>query len=144
MTAQPDLIHVDSFVLADSAQVVGDKLFVLGGGWNYLNLGRPNSQVDLIALVGRILVPIQESNRDFDLLIHLEHAADLLGGPRFRLVLRPKEIPDLQRSVETATPFVIEIFGLNFQWAGEYAFVISHEKKELARSRFEVRFLSAD
>lgn len=140
-------IRVDSFLLADSAQVVGEKLYVLGGGWNYLNLEGPAHQVELFAIVGRVLIGIQEGDLEIPLEIHLEHPEHpeiMLGGPKFRLLLRSKELPEQRRSIETATPFVIEVFGLSFPTPGEYAFVISFEGEELARTRFVVRFIVAD
>jgi hypothetical protein len=142
----PERVAVDSFYLADGAQVVGGKLYVLGGGWNYLNLRGPNAHVGLFVIVGRILIPVADSDRDFEFLIHLEPPLDdvLLGGPRFRLVLRPDVPPDQQRSVETATPFAVEVFRLTFPWAGEYAFVISYGNEELARTRFQVNFVETD
>ncbi|MFN8661563.1 MAG: hypothetical protein U0075_06705 [Thermomicrobiales bacterium] len=143
----PSGIRVDSFFLADSAQVVGEKLYVLGGGWNYLNLRDPAHQVELFALVGRVLVPMQDGEFEVPLEIHLEHPQHpeiMLGGPRFRLVLRSKVLPTQRGSVETATPFVIEVFGLSFPAPGEYAFVITHQEEEVARTRFEVRFIRAD
>ncbi len=143
----PSAIRVDSFFLADNAQVVGEKLYVLGGGWNYLDLKSPAHQVELFALVGRVLVPMQDGDFEIPLEIHLEHPQHpeiMLGGPRFRLLLRSKTLPVQRRSVETATPFVIEVFGLSFSTPGEYAFVVRYGEEELARSRFEVRFIPAD
>jgi hypothetical protein len=137
----PERVAVDSFYLADGAQVVGGKLYVLGGGWNYLNLGEPNAQVELFAIVGRILAPIRDSDGDLEFLIHLEHSDVLLGGPRFHIFLRPKNSPGQQQSIETATPFALDVFGLNFPRAGEYAFVLSHDGEELARTRFQVNFV---
>jgi hypothetical protein len=140
---KPERIRVDSFYLADSAQVVGGKLYVLGGGWNYLNLKGPNDSVSLISVTGRVLVPLEDSGRDLEFLIYLDYASDevILGAPRLRTVLQPKASPKDQQSVETATPFAFDLFGLTFPWAGEYAFVISHEGEELARTRFQVNFL---
>ena len=139
---QPERIRVDSFYLADSAQVVGGKLYVLGGGWNYLTLNGPDDALDLFSVTGRILVPLELSGRPLKFLIKLEYASDdvMLGAPRLRTILQPKSPPDSQQSIETATPFAFDLFGLKFMWAGGYAFVISHEGEELARTRFQVNF----
>ena len=140
---QREHIHVDSFYLADSAQVVGGKLYVLGGGWNSLDLKGPKDGVGLISVTGRILVPVEESDREFEFSIYLDFVSDpdiMLGGPRLRGVIRPKVPPTNEQSVETATPFAFDLFGLTFPRAGEYAFVISHEGEELARTRFQVNF----
>jgi hypothetical protein len=136
-------IRVDSFYLADSAQVVGGKLYVLGGGWNSLSLKGPKDGVGLISVTGRILVPVEDSDREIAFSIYLDYVSDpdiMLGGPRLRGVIRPKVPPTDEQPVETATPFAFDLFGLTFPWAGEYAFVISHEGEELARTRFQVNF----
>lgn len=134
-------MRVDSFYLADRAQIVDGKLYVLGGGWNYLNLAGPHAQVEFMALVGRVLVPFESAEGEIDLQIRLEHSEVALDGPQFRLLLRPGRSAQLRRSVETATPFVIDVLGLNFPWDGEYAFVMSHAEKEVARTRFQVNFV---
>jgi uncharacterized protein DUF6941 len=141
---QPDKILVDSFYLADRAQVVDGKLYVLGGGWNYLNLAGPDAQVEFFALVGRVLVPFEIAENDIDLEIRLVHSEVAIGGPQFRLLLRPGLSARQRRSVETATPFAIDVLGLNFPWEGEYAFVMLHAENEVARTRFQVNFVDRD
>lgn len=137
-------MRVDSFYLADRAQVIDGKLYVLGGGWNYLNLSGPDAQVEFMALVGRVLVPFESAENEIDLYIRLEHAEAAVDGPQFRLLLRPGRTAQQRRSVETATPFVIDVLGLNFPWEGEYAFVMHHDGIEVARTRFQVNYVTRD
>jgi hypothetical protein len=137
-------MRVDSFYLADRAQIVDGKLYVLGGGWNYLNLAGPNSPVEFMALVGRVLVPFERAENEIDLHIRLEYAEVALDGPQFRLLLRPGRSAQQRRSVETATPFVIDVLGLSFPWEGEYAFVMRHAESEVARTRFQVNYVIQD
>lgn len=137
-------MRVNSFYLADRAQVVDGKLYVLGGGWNYLNLTGPAAQVEFMALVGRVLVPFENAENEIDLHIRLEHSEATLDGPEFRLLLRPGRSARQRRSVETATPFVIEVLGLSFPQDGEYAFVMRHADTEVARTRFQVNLAQPD
>lgn len=137
-------MRVDSFYLADRAQVVDGKLYVLGGGWNYLNLAGPGAQVEFMALVGRVLVPFENAENEIELQIHLEHSDVAIGRPQFRLLLRPGRSARQRRSVETATPFVIDVLGLSFSSDGEYAFVMRHADNEVARTRFQVNFTGPD
>lgn len=137
-------MHVDSFYLADRAQIVDGKLYVLGGGWNYLNLAGPDAQVEFMALVGRVLVPFESAESEIELHIRLEHAEAAFGGPQFRLLLRPGRSSRQRRSVETATPFAIDVLGLKFPWDGEYAFVMLRNGNEIARTRFQVNFVNQD
>ena len=56
-------MEVDWLILADSAQVVGNKLYLLGGGWDRLtiNTGFPIDQRCAVALAIRI--PWNETNQ---------------------------------------------------------------------------------
>lgn len=120
---------------------------MLGGGWNFLNLSGPDAPVAAMSLVGRVIVPWLETDRELFFPIHLEHA-DGKGIPvvlpQFRLVLRASPRPSQPESIETATPFVVDFFGLAFPRPGEYAFVMMHEEEEVARTRFQVNFTGRD
>jgi hypothetical protein len=141
----PDQIHVDSLLLADAAQVVNGKINMLGGGWNYIKRQGPDDPVVAMVLVGRIIVPWHESSRDLVLTIELESRDETVPAdqlPPFRLLLKGTDAPKQPASVETATPFTVEFFGLAFPSPGEYAFVVRHGGAELARTRFQVNFES--
>lgn len=58
-----DAIELEWVMLADSAQVVGNKLYLLGGGWDVLQVGQqfPVQQSFAIALSFR--VPWQQTNQ---------------------------------------------------------------------------------
>ena len=129
-------------MLADAAKEFGGKLYVHGGGWNFLNVADRNTP-RAFALVGRVVAPWSQVHRDFTLTVSLEHTepeATHERAPIVRIVLRQQAVPDQPQSVETATPFSFEIPGINFYQPGEYAFVIEHEGEELARTRFQVNF----
>ena len=70
--------------------------------------------------------------------VRLEHAEVALGGPQFRLFLRPGPSAQQRHSVATATPFVLDPLGLNIPWDGERASVMRHAGDEVARNRFQV------
>jgi hypothetical protein len=135
----PDQIRVDCFLIADSAQVVNDKLFMLGGGWNIVTPSAADGMVTAMSLAGRIVVPLQESDRDLTFSIHLEHAdGESVLGEVLTIQLRGGAHSDMPGAIETATPFALDFFGLIFPRPGEYAFVLRHEGIELARTRFHV------
>jgi hypothetical protein len=65
-------VEVELLLLADSAQVVGEKLYMLGGGWRVLHtLQFPVVHPMGIAL--GILVDWQETNRRHQFKLDLEH-----------------------------------------------------------------------
>ncbi|MGO8685460.1 MAG: DUF6941 family protein [Thermoleophilia bacterium] len=73
--ATPESIALDYILVADSAQVVGGKLFVLGGGWDRLLVpeipGRP--ALPFAVAVG-IVVPWDLTNRSYTFSLELADA----------------------------------------------------------------------
>ena len=81
--------------------------------------------------------------RDITLEIHLEHRSEeriLERAPIIQIQMTSQPDPGIGRraALETATPFAFEIPGVHFYGSGEYAFVISYNSEELARTRFQV------
>lgn len=56
-----------TFLLADAAQAVDSKLYVLGGGWSFIG-----PQVGPMALAILVEVPWHEANREHHLVIELQ------------------------------------------------------------------------
>jgi hypothetical protein len=142
----PDSIRVDNFLLADAAKEFEGKLYVHAGGWNYLDILAPNATRSL-SIVGRFVVPWGEVEQELKCEIALEHAEAgtvLERTPIVQIVMQTQVRPDDPISLETATPFVVDIPGIGFRQPGEYAFVISHDGEELARARFQVNFVGTE
>jgi hypothetical protein len=137
----PDGIRVDAFLLADAAQVVGAKLSLLGGGWNNLFVRSPDRVVPLIAVAGRIVVPLEdaESILHFTIQLHDETEKPIIEQPP-RLTIAGVKEDEFSGGPEFAIPFAVDLFGLQFPQPGNYTFVLTLEKKELARTSFQVRF----
>jgi hypothetical protein len=146
MVVAPDPIRVDNFLLADAAKVCDGKLYLHGGGWNFLNIFEPKS-LRPITLAGRVVVPWDEAHRDLTLTFRLEYLQDgtvLEDAPIIRMELRTQGRPEHPEALETATPFAFEIPGVAFLQPGEYAFVIRLDEEELARTRLQVNFVGTD
>lgn len=73
------MFKLDAF-LADAAQVVGGKLYVLGGGWSVIQPGAP------FAICGKVGIPWHQGTDHHKLVLEL---VDGDGDP----VLAPRE-PD--------------------------------------------------
>jgi hypothetical protein len=72
--------EVDFLILADSAQVQGNKLYMLGGGWDNVHARRLPAMHPMGIGVG-ILVPWTETNRKHRFRLQIrdeDHAAELL------------------------------------------------------------------
>lgn len=74
-------LQIDFVILADSAQVVGGKLYMLGGGWN-LYRGRSYPDTSLFAIAIGVLVPWSETNRGhrFEFVIKASEGTVLAKG----------------------------------------------------------------
>lgn len=144
MSLEQGAIAVDNLMLADAARTFDGKLFIHGGGWNYLNIFAPGV-LRPIALAGRIIVPWARGEREISLEILLEHRTgsnDPEQVPIVLVQLLPRHEHEEVIALETATPFAFEIPGVVFHDPGEYAFVVRHAGTELARTRFQVNFLN--
>jgi len=72
MTDEPDDFSIPYMFLADSAEALGGKLYVLGGGWDHLLVpALPGLAIKPFALAMGITVPYSHTNRKFSLSIEL-------------------------------------------------------------------------
>lgn len=138
-------IEIDSFMLADAAKAFDGKLYVHGGGWNFLDILEQGTARPM-TVVGRVIIPWDEEEREITLEIHLEHREQstiLQRVPVLQIQMKTEAHPRIAqpKAVETATPFAFDIPGVIFYASGEYAFVISQNGEELARTRFQVNIL---
>lgn len=125
-------------MLADAAQVSGGKLFILGGGWTRLPtptfpLQRP------FDLAIRVIVPWTETNRKltFELQMVDEDGKSMLDNAvRAEIsVGRPVTIKD---GSDQVVPLTLRLPSVKLAKAGRYAFVLSHEDEEVARTAFDL------
>jgi hypothetical protein len=86
MSTDPTQLEIDFMILADGAQAVGGKLYMLGGGWTHLFVpqfpGRPQAP---FAIAIGIEVPYHLTNRRFAFGIELtdsdgNRVGDMLTG----------------------------------------------------------------
>jgi uncharacterized protein DUF6941 len=65
-------MEVDFVILSDAAQVQGDKMYVLGGGWSYIFTQRVPTVHQMSVTVG-LLVDWMETNRRHDFKVEIRH-----------------------------------------------------------------------
>ena len=58
-----DEMRVEWLILADAATVVGDKLYLLGGGWDRLTVSKPPPVPHQMAVAASFRVPWNETNQ---------------------------------------------------------------------------------
>jgi hypothetical protein len=98
MEDQPDDISIPYVFLADAAESLGGKLYVLGGGWDRLLIPQfPGQPIKPIAVALSINVPYTHTNKKFSLGLELIDAegtqiGDSLQGAQFEAG-RPPGLP---------------------------------------------------
>ena len=126
-------------MLADSAQVAGGKLYVLGGAFDTIAVRsfpavHRQLAVALVAEVGP-----SDRNRNLDLAITLvdEDGRDL--GVKSEGKLRVGAPAGLPAGASSLVPMVSAFGNIRFPSEGGYVFVIEHDGTELGRLAFRVR-----
>lgn len=112
-------MEADLLILADSAQVVGDKLFMLGGGWRFLNAPQLPVQHQMAVAVG-ILVGWAETNHRHAFRMDISHED---SGDR-RLVTVDGEFeagrpPGIPAGTDQQVLLAFN-FSVTFEHAGQY------------------------
>jgi hypothetical protein len=130
-------MHVEWLILADAAQVVGSKLYLLGGGWDRLNVGGgfPTTQACSLAL--SFSIPWEETNQRHQFTVRIvdedgKEAHQPING-NFEAG-RPAGIaPGSSQRVQVAINL-----RLNFQRAGVYVVEVTVAKQPATRTAFSV------
>jgi len=64
-----DRVSLEWLILADAAHVVGNKLFLIGGGWDVLTVNTPFPHDQIIGIAASFTVPWNATNQ--------QHAAEI-------------------------------------------------------------------
>ena len=125
-------------MLCDAAQVQSGKLFILGGGFDTINVPNlPATQRNLsLAMVAEI--GQEDRQRDLELHISLVDEDGQAVGIEAKGKLRVGAPPNLPPGAPSVVPIVSPFQNVTFAEAKGYAFVVSLEGEELARIRFRV------
>jgi hypothetical protein len=125
-------------MLCDSAQVQSGKLFILGGGFDTINVpGLPATQRNLsLAMVAE--VGQEDRQRDLELHISLVDEDGKAVGVEAKGMLRVGAPPNLPPGTPSVVPIVSPFQNITFAEAKGYVFVVTFEDEELARVRFRV------
>ena len=126
-------IHV--LMLADSAQAVDGKLFILGGAWNVLRFPEFPAQL-LVGIAVAIDVDWNETNRRHRLDIHFENADGQRMDPNIGADFEAGRPPGAIAGADLRIVFAVN-GPLQIPVPGTYAAVASVAGVELARARFQ-------
>ena len=124
--------------LADSAQVQGGKLYVLGGGFSTITVRKVPAVHRQMSLVLLVEVEPDEWGQDLDLGIRLVDEDGRQLGVDAKGRLRIGEAMKVRPGDSATLPMVSNFVNLAFPEAKGYSFIVTHDAAELARVRFRV------
>jgi hypothetical protein len=134
-----DSIEVDFLIVADRAEVLTGKLYMMGGGWDSIGTTGPDQPVHFTAAVG-FLVPWNATNVDHPCTIRLEDAdgTDVLSLGYTIRTGRPPNLPEgATQRVTVSLPIAAA-----FPQPGVYALVATAGTDQ-KRTSFHVRQVPA-
>ena len=131
-------VRLTTAMLADSAQVQGGKLNILGGGFETIRartvpVVHRNLNVALILEVGP-----EERNQDLDIIIDIIDEDGQELGVQARGRLRVPDQPQLPPGATSQVAVVSPFFNVRFPEAKGYTFIIRQGDDELGRLRLRV------
>lgn len=138
MSTEPNQIEVEFMILADGAQAVGGKLYMLGGGWTSLFVPQlPGRAQAPFAVTFGIGVPYHLTNRRFSFALELTDADGQRVGEVLTAELEQGRPPGL-RPGTTQRIMVAVNAQPEFPAAGRYTFNASIDGEPLRSVSFEV------
>ena len=131
-------MRLTSAMLADSAQVQGGKLFILGGGFDTITVrsAPATHRSRTLAMVAEVDPDARQ--RDLELHISLVDEDGQSIGVEAKGKLRVGAPPNLPPGSASIVPIVSPFHNITFPAAKGYAFVVTLDDRELARIRFRV------
>jgi len=126
-------------MLADSAQVVNGKLYLLGGAFDTINARAFPAAVRSLAVVLVAEVGPGDRNRDLPIAIRLFDEDGTALGVESTGMMRVGAPSSLPAGASSLVPLVSSFVGVHFPRPGGYVFIVQHEEEELGRIPFRVR-----
>jgi len=129
-------VNIEWLILADSAQIVGNKLFLLGGGWDVLTVASGFPVQQRCAVAASYRVPWNETNERHNVEIEVgDDDGQVLAKVGGQVeVGRPAGIaPGTDQRAQLAAEI-----SLNLEKEGAYAVIARIEGVEVQRFPFRV------
>jgi hypothetical protein len=129
-------MNVEWLILADAAQVVGGKLYLMGGGWDTLQVSGQFPQGRHVGIAASFRVPWNETNQRHGVMVQIlsEDGEELAKINAQLEVGRPAGIP---AGSDQRAQFAAEM-NLQFKSPGTYVLQAQIEGQEPVRSTFRV------
>lgn len=117
--SDPDEIQIKVMLLADGAQAVGGKLYVLGGGFDRINMPVVpfNHRFDLAMLIE---VPWGATNQPYQVVVELLDADGALVGYRAEATMETGRPPGTRQGTSLSVPIAVPVIA-EFRSPGRYS-----------------------
>jgi len=132
-------MRVTAALLADAAQVVGGKLFMLGGGFDMITSREFPATHRMLSLVLVLEVGPGDRNRDLEMTTTLYDEDGREMGVQSKGTFRVGAPSTLPAGATSLIPLVTVFGNLQFPEPGGYVFIIEHDGQELARIPLRVQ-----
>ena len=129
-------MKVEWLILADSAQVVGNKLYLLGGGWDRLTVNKEFPAQQHVGIALALKVPWNQTNEkhQFEIEIASDDAVPIVNiGGQFEVGRPPGIPPGSDQRIQVAADANIE-----FKRPGTFVILAKIDGEEGARVPFQV------
>lgn len=134
-------MDVDYLVLADAAEAVNGKHYILGGGWDRLHAAAFPVTHPSMSVALRLRVPWHDTNQAHELELDIVDAdgQSILPPPGpARGSITTGRPADLEPGQDQVVPLVFTLAQVRFDRAGAYAVLARLDGLEAARSAFHV------
>lgn len=128
-------IQIRVMLLADAAQAVGGKLYVLGGGFDRINMPTVpfSHRFDLAML---IQVPWVATNQPYQIVVELQDADGEPMGYRAEATMETGRPPGIRQGTALTIPIAIPVIA-DFSGPGRYVLQASINGREANRVAIE-------
>ena len=128
-------------VLCDAAQVMGDKLYILGGGWSYAWPPQPGQPVTM-ALAVLMYIPWSATNRRLAVDTRLvtedgEQVTQDFGEVRAVGEIEAGRPPGARHGAPVVVPFVVSYPTVSLEYGG-FVWEVEVDGEVLARVPFQI------
>jgi Family of unknown function (DUF6941) len=136
-TTEQTQIDIDFMILADGAQAVGGKLYMLGGGWTHVFVPQfPGPPIAPFAIALGLTVPYHLTNRRFSFVLELTDADGTRVGEVLTGEFEQGRPPGLRAGA--SQPILLAINARpEFPQPGRYSYNASIDGKPIRSIPFE-------
>ncbi len=136
------MLQLDYLVLADAAEAINGKHYILGGGWDTIWAASFPVAHPVLTLALRVSVPWNDTNQTLGMEIDIIDAdgQSIIPNPPgpLRAQMNAGRPPNLPQGAAQAVPLVFRLQNLQFLRPGAYVVAVRSGGGEIGRVAFNV------